>query len=258
MKKKFLEIYPTILFGSGGFIALSVGTILNLIYGANFSQSIIPFANIMTPIINGICALLCLVFVFSSKKTLISLIVLITQSIYSVLTGYDLLGMFHFFLINLILFYNNFYNTKTKLKFISIYLLWILLLTSLISFGIDRFIFAFAVSIFMTSAFIYIYFLIFKKFSFLLLKEKNSSFQKKISDLLPGSILDLSSFNLTERQTKCLVDCIYNNLSYKQIAEKIFISESVIKKEMQNIFEVFDVENKEQLKILLAPYKLNF
>lgn len=71
MKKKFLEIYPTILFGAGGFIALSVGTILNLIYEANFPHSIIPNTNIITPIINGICALLCLVFIFSSKKNFI-------------------------------------------------------------------------------------------------------------------------------------------------------------------------------------------
>lgn len=148
--------------------------------------------------------------------------------------------------------------TRVKLKLYSICILWILLLTTLIPFGIDRFIFAFAVSIFMTAAFIYIYFLLFKKFSFLLLREKSTNFQKRISNLLPGSILDLSNFNLSERQTKCLVECVCNSLSYKQIAEKIFISESVIKKEMQNIFEIFDVENKEQLKILLAPYKLVF
>lgn len=148
--------------------------------------------------------------------------------------------------------------TRVKLKLYSICILWILLLTTLIPFGIDRFIFAFAVSIFMTVAFIYIYFLLFKKFSFLLLREKSTNFQKRISNLLPGSILDLSNFNLSERQTKCLVECVCNSLSYKQIAEKIFISESVIKKEMQNIFEIFDVENKEQLKILLAPYKLVF
>lgn len=92
----------------------------------------------------------------------------------------------------------------------------------------------------------------------MLLREKSTNFQKRISNLLPGSILDLSNFNLSERQTKCLVECVCNSLSYKQIAEKIFISESVIKKEMQNIFEIFDVENKEQLKILLAPYKLVF
>lgn len=82
----------------------------------------------------------------------------------------------------------------------------------------------------MITAFVYIYFLLFKKFSFLLLKEKHTSFQKRISNLLSGSILDLSNFDLSERQRKCLVECVYNNLSYKQIAEKIFISESVIKK----------------------------
>lgn len=248
----------TILFGAGGFIASSVGTILNLICGADVPLSIIPFTNIITPIINGICALLCLIFIFSPKKTLFSLIILGIQSIYAVLTGYEYLGMFHFFLVNLILFYKNFYNKKTKLKLIFIFLFWILLIATLISFGIERFIFALAVSIFMTTAFVYIYFLLFKKFSFLLLREKNTNSQKKISTLLPGSILDLSDFDLSERQIKCLVECVYNNSSYKQIAEKIFISESVIKKEMQNIFEIFDVENKEQLKILLSPYKLFF
>lgn len=258
MKKKNLEVNPTILFGIGGFIASSVGTILNLIYGAEFPNSIIPHTNIITPIINGSCALLCLIFIFSSKKTLFSLITLGIQSIYTVLTGFEYLGMFHFLLVNLILFYNNFYNTKTKLKLSFICIFWILLLTSLISFEINRFIFALAMSIFMMTAFVYVYFLLFKKFSFLFLRTKNSSFRQKISNLLPGSILDLSNFDLSERQTKCIVDCVYNNLSYKQIAEKIFISESVIKKEMQTIFEMFDVENKEQLRILLSPYKLIF
>lgn len=257
MKKK-IQIYPTILFGISGFMFSVLGVILNLVCGSFVKKSIVPYTNIITPIINGTCALLCLFYIFTPKKTLFSLIILSTQSVYDVLTGFEILGIFHFFLINLILFYNNFYNTKTKLKLSSIFILWVLLLTTLFSFSINRFVFAFATTIFMTSSFIYIYFLLFKKISFMLLREKNTSFQQKITNLMPGSLLDLSNFNLSDRQIKCLVDSVYNNLSYKQIAEKKCISESVIKKEMQSVFEIFDVENKEQLKILLTPYKLTF
>lgn len=71
MKKKKLEINPIILFGIGGFIASFVGTILNLMYGAAVPLSIIPYTNIITPIINGLSALLCLIFIFSSKKNFI-------------------------------------------------------------------------------------------------------------------------------------------------------------------------------------------
>lgn len=257
MKKK-IQICPSILLGISGFILSFVGLMLNLICGAYFPESIIPHTNIVTPIVNGISALLCLFFIFTPKKTLFSLIIIGIQSIYDVLTGFEILGIFFFFLFNLILFYNNFYNSKTKLKLSSIIVLWVLLLTTLISFGVSRFIFALAVSAFMISAFLYIYFLLFKKISFLLLKEKDATSKNEFSNLMPGSVLDLSKMILSERQKYCILECVYNNSSYKKISEKLFISESVIKKEMQSIFEMFDVENKVQLRILLSPYKLVF
>ena len=73
---------------------------------------------------------------------------------------------------------------------------------------------------------------------------------------LPGSILDLSGLGLTERQLACILACKDNSLSYKQLGEQFFVSESAIKKEMTSLFEKFGVKNKEQLRILLNHYQI--
>lgn len=253
MKKLKLSFTPARILGLAGFIALAMGTILNVVLGANFPNSLIPYTNVVTPIVNGLCTLLCLIFIFFPKRTEFLLVILSIQSIYDVLTGFELLGLFHFLLINLILFCNEFYKTKAKRKVLSIFFAWFLLLATLLSFGLDRFIFAFVVTLFMTSAFMYIYYLLCNQLSCLLPNEIQSS---KFDIPLPGSILDLSGLGLTERQLACILACKDNSLSYKQLGEQFFVSESAIKKEMASLFEKFGVKNKEQLRILLNHYQI--
>lgn len=256
MEKQRNYICPTRLLGMTGFVALAAGTALNLVFGANFPGSLVPNTNVATPVVNGFCALMCLVFIFLPQKTGLLLFILVVQSVYDVLTGYELLGMFHFLLVNLVLFCKGFYKTKAGTKTLIIGIVWLLLLTTLFSFGVDRFVFALVVSLFMASAFAYIYYLLFNQLSFLLPERKEGKTPAKISLPTPGSFLSLSKLPLTDRQCRCIRLCEKEDLSYKQIGDKLYISESAIKKDMATIFDLFGVQNKEQFRILLSRYQL--
>ena len=46
---------PFRLLALSGFLALFTGTTLNILFGSDFPESIIPNTLIVTPVINGIC-----------------------------------------------------------------------------------------------------------------------------------------------------------------------------------------------------------
>lgn len=67
--------------------------------------------------------------------------------------------------------------------------------------------------------------------------------------------LYLQDYDFSERELYCIY-CVMNNRTYNEIANSLYISPSVIKKCMVDIFDAFEVQNKETLMTLLVQYKL--
>ena len=249
--KNNITINQPLLLAIFGFIALASGTILNIVIGADFPGSIVPYTNIVTPCVNGFCTLLCVLFIFFPRNQILLMAILSIQSIYDVLTGYEILGLFHFLFLLLILFCRGFFKTKLLLKISMLLFSWFLILLTLISFGIDRFLFALVVTFFMISAFIYIHYLLIDKLSYLM----PQIYSAKIN-ISNGTSLNLSELGFTDRQIQCIVFCQNQELTYKELADKLYTSESTIKAEMSKIYKKFGVKNREGLNLLLSRYEL--
>ena len=68
-----------------------------------------------------------------------------------------------------------------------------------------------------------------------------------INDIKPSSFLNsCSKYELTNREVE-IVQLIRQGYKYKRIADRLFISESTVKKHVQHIFEKVDVSNKVEL-----------
>lgn len=250
MEKKITINQPLVL-AICGFVALASGTILNIVIGADFPGSIVPYTNIVTPCVNGFCTILCVFFIFFPRNQKILMAILTIQSVYDVLTGYEILGLFHFLFLLLILFCRGFFKTYLIRKISILLGCWVLLLVTLVSFGIDRFVFAFVVTLFMISAFLYIHYLLIDKLSCLI--PQIDSAKINISN---GTVLNLTELGFTERQIQCIYEYQKESPTYKEVADKLLTSESTIKYEMSNICKKFGVKNREELKIILTRYEL--
>lgn len=245
---------PFRLLALSGFLALFTGTTLNILFGSDFPESIIPNTLIVTPVINGICTFLSFILIFLPENIPLMCSILLVECIYDVLTGFDMLGLFLFSFMNLILFCKGFFKTQPKKKAIILTGGWLLLLTTLLPFGLERFIFAIAVSFFMFCAYICIYHLLIDKLSYLLPDVAECTLKATYTLPEPGSRLNLQSLGLTDRQCGCIKAVITTTSSYREIGEKYFVSESAIKKEMSQIFRCFGVKNREMLRLLLMQY----
>ena len=53
---------------------------------------------------------------------------------------------------------------------------------------------------------------------------------------------------ITERQKICLRNLIYENETYKSLAATLCVSESTIKKDMTDLYGIFNVKSKNELK----------
>lgn len=67
--------------------------------------------------------------------------------------------------------------------------------------------------------------------------------------------LYLQDYDFSDRELYCIYS-VMNNRTYNEIANALYLSPSVIKKCMLEIFEAFEVQNKETLMTLLVQYKL--
>lgn len=54
------------------------------------------------------------------------------------------------------------------------------------------------------------------------------------------------SFNISSRE-KQIINCLSDGLTYKEIAEQLFISENTVAKHVQNIYEKTGTKNKVEL-----------
>lgn len=215
--------------------------------------------------INSLSALFALILVIfpTSWKTMASL--LLFQSISTTLTGYDTLGTFLYSGCIILCFCNGFFKTRLKLKILIFIIIWMLVLAGYGFYalnndnpefigirGLYRLILEIAISIFFFGFYFYIY----KKLEVLLVTLVPAKNVMNTNEKLPkpGSTLYLSDFNLTERQTKLVLEYLNTQKNYEALSEQFYISKSTVKKDMTEVFEKFSVTNLKELHILLLQY----
>ena len=251
IKKDFKNILHRImnLFAA---ITLIIATIIALTIPAD-TRTLIPRTNIVSPVVYGICAILCLVLVVRPEKYFLESIVLLVQSFFTVWMGEEIIGIFLYFLMIVLLLCNNFFKTHSIKKIIAFIILWLVIISGVGVYGRTRVIVAYSVSFLYIICYAYIFFLLKDLLAPLLpqpVLTTRSDMPKQ------GSIIKLEQFELSERQIQFINDCLQQNLSYKKIAYKNITSVSTVKKEMAHVFKVFGVKSKEQLRQLLLQYTI--
>ncbi|MBR1639888.1 MAG: hypothetical protein IJ688_10930 [Treponema sp.] len=238
----------------GGFLILSVAAVISLMVEAE-TRTILPAPEITIPVINSLCALAALVQFFFPNKHIISYSVMLIQSVSTILTGYETLGVFLFTALIILMFCNKDLRNHFYAKFIPLLAVLLLSLFGVLPFGLFRFILAFAESVFFLS----FYFCIYKKLENLL-SSIAPAFRsaEKLNISLPeaGQTILLSDLGLNERQQNFIFDILNSNSSYNDLSQKYYVSTSTVKKEMADAFRLVGVKNLEELRILLLQYRV--
>lgn len=240
-----------------GTIALAIATVLNIIIGTHFVGSLLyPYTETITPLLNGFCTVLGFISIFRPNNKYIFPTILVIEAVYNVICGFEVLGIFLYSFCMLLLFSRGYFRTHTKIKLLCISILWLLVLTTLFSFCWNDFVFAVGVSLFAAASYFALYSILYDQLNFLLSNVTMPSDKTGIALPQKGSVLNLKILNLTKRQTACIHYTMNTDKSYKKIADELFISESAIKKDMQDLFHLFGVKNREMLRLLLLQYKI--
>lgn len=235
------------------FIILMIATILSFVLPAE-TRSIIPYPTITIPFINSVCTILCFLTIFKMNWHLLQYAILLIESICTILTGYELLGIFLYSAFLIKLFVNGFFVKNLYPKIIILILIWLITILGLIPFGFERVILSYASVCFFCTFYLHIY----KKMEDDLIRYiPPVSIESEIKLPSYGKKLYLSDYKLSDRQIKFLMEYIKNGKSYKAMAEIFIVSESIIKTEMSRIQRKFGVKNREDLRVLLLQYEIS-
>ena len=238
-----------------GFLFLICAGICSLVLGGqptSLLEYIVPTA-LLVPIIHFSCSFIALIMVFKPNYYYMAFI-LIIESVLTVLTRYETLGIFFFYAAISLIMIKDIFEQKRKPLIIVLTIIHFLSLIGSYPFGIMR-----AILNIFSSAFFFVFMcwiveLLKAQFSCFI--PKNVTKNEVLADLKPGEKLSLSNYNLTDRQKKFVLENIHNNLSYKQISEKYYVSISTVKKEFSEVYKVFCVDKLEELRILLLQYQV--
>lgn len=204
------------------------------------------------PIVHLCCALTCLYIVFKpSLKIQVGLF--LTESIITILTNYEQLGIFLFHAALILILINDDFSFRSKKKVIFLFIIHFLSIFGIVTHGWPRVFIALGTTCFYYAFFTWIFKILKTKFSCFLpnILISNSVIKEKA-----GETLSLSSYGLSERQIKITIDYIQNKTSYKALSEKYITSLSSIKKDFSIIFKKFEVANLNELSFLLVQYSL--
>ena len=250
MKASFFYSRRIYLFFS--FLLLLVASFLSFVLPPE-TRSIIPHTEIVIPCINSLCALLALFFIFKPDYYKGQYAVLFLQSISTIMTGYETLGIFLYMSLIILLLCDGQFKKNIHRKIAFLISIWALSILSLIPFGWNRVLLSYFTLLFFIAFYNFIYIKLRYMLSPLLPKKKEDG-----SKLFPppGSNLKLEDYGVSERQKVFAMDCINENLSYKEISQKHFVSISTVKAEMACLFKCLGVKNREDLRFFLFQYNL--
>lgn len=251
MKKRQLSMERVV--SVVAFVFLAVSFVCSIILDGD-PLSIIPKTEIVIPVVHFICAAAALVSIFYPLFP-IQFLIMQVESVLTILTNYEQLGIFLFYGSVFLLLCKDFSSKYTKSKMCIVFLVHVLALIGHVTHGVPYMLLSIFTSAFYMAFFVWIYYILKVKFScFIPTKVTTNSI---LSNKIPGSQLILSEYDLTERQINFILDYLNENATYKTLSEKYFVSLSAVKKDFRKIFQTFNVSKIEELYILLLKFQVS-
>ena len=185
---------------------------------------------------------------------LLEVIIILTESVLTVMTGYTQLGVFLFYAMLILMFVKEQFTSRPAAKIIPLVIIHLLSILACAKLGWVHVFLGLASSFFYMAFFYWIYDILRTKLScFLPAETKSNSVIKE----KPGEPLHLTDYKLSERQMDFVLDNLHENCTYKDLSEKYFVSLSTVKKDFSELFKIFGVKKLEELHLLLLQYKVS-
>lgn len=217
-------------------------------------KSIIPNSKIVICTVHAICSILAL-FCVIKPIIYIQIFILFTESCLTILTDYEILGIFFYYCAVILLLCKGLFTKKADIHATILFILHIITILLMYPHGLIKTLIALASSVFFLVFYMWIYEILKAKFfSFIPENVRNNSV---LVNKQPGSELHLSSYNLTERQIEFTICYMKNNYTYTQISKFYNVSLSTVKKDFAVIFKIFNVTKLEELHILLLQFQIS-
>lgn len=217
-------------------------------------EKVVPTAYFI-PCVHFFCSAWALLVVFIPNDRQYIWILSI-ESVLTILINYTQLGIFLFYASVLIILSKSVYTRNSRVKYVIILLssVHLISLVGTYTFGVDRMIIYIASTIFSAAVYLWIYYILKAKFSCFLPQVLTQN--SVLGNIKSGSIVKLSDYNLNERQISFVIENLHNNLSYKDISDKYYVSLSLVKKVFAEVYKIFNVTKLEELRILLLQYQI--
>lgn len=252
MKIKKRDLYERLMIFFAAVVQV-IGFVIS-ITTEDFSKSFLPHFDIIIPIVNISCALICFFLVIFPNFRFLQSLVLFIQGLAMTLNDKLFLGLFLYFLGVAFLFCYGYLNTKKTAKILSCLVPLFLSFFVILAKDFQKFCMAWAYSLFITFVEFHIYSTI--KSSVVELFPLSAKAFSSVTLPEHGEKLDLAKYDFTERQINILTKFSEGIRTYKELANVVITSESTIKHEMIEICKKMGVENTTYLALLLQQYRI--
>lgn len=245
-----------------GLVFVAIATLNNFFDGVDhepFTSSILyPFTNYLVPLANTICLISTILYLLIPTQIWFIFFLFILETVNLMLTGFQSIGIIIY--VNAFAFFCASGNAKTYFKqkaIIAGLFLFILMIPTYFTNGIYDFLYYNVFAAFLTSCFAILYFMLQDKLKYLFADINVPDLKPEIELPPTGSVLSLKSLGLTKRQIACINYTLNTSYNYKKIADELITSESTVKKDMQDLYKLFGVKNREMLRLLLVQYNID-
>ncbi len=238
-----------------GFVFLVIAALAGFAFDGDqesFLEYLAPTEYII-PYTHVICATLAFVsIIFPSYFIMVAIFMI--ESILTIFTHYDMLGIFFFYAAIILLLVKEIFTKKHTPIVIVLFVIHYLSLLGTLNRGWKYTLISYGYSTFCMVFYIWIYKILKQKFSCYI--PSNIADNSAMTGIKKGGHLKLSDYDLTETQIQFILSYMHENLSFKEISNKFFVSVSVVKHEFVKIYKVFAVDNLFELRMLLLQYQL--
>jgi len=217
--------------------------------------SVIPYTGLIKATLNAFCLCLSIILFIHPEKKLLTYIVFFVEAGNAVLVGFIGIGTSLFCIGIVLCFINGEFAVNRNKKVIMLGVYWILIIITIYPvLGLTFVIFEIIGTLFGLTVCAALYQKLEAKLSYLLWP--NETVTPAITLPPKGLTLKLSDYELSERQISFIIGSIKQGETYETLANRYYVSTSVVKKDMAAACKYFGVANREALRILLLQYKL--
>lgn len=250
--RKFL-IPERIMYFFGASV-LCIAIVMNITTQIPF-VSLLPATQWIEIAVNTICVIFCIIFMIHPNYSVLLYILFFVEAGVTVHIGFIGIGMLPFAAGCAFAFVNGEFMTNRRQNIRGLVSYWtIIVIGTYFAFGIKFFLFEAALTLLYFGLAVCLYKKVESSLSYFL--HSSDMVCPKINLPPRGTVLKLSDYGLTERQIVFVLGSIKNGETYEALAIRCHMSISVVKKDMAAVCKIFDVTNREALRLLFLRYTI--